>query len=55
MRGKDINTGKLADPLRVVERHAIGRTGPPVVAGDEELLEAQSRHDLDLILGHAPE
>ena len=32
MRGKDINTGKLADLLWMVERHAIDRAGPPVVA-----------------------
>ena len=42
-------------PLRVVERHAVRDAGAAVVAGDEEALEAERAHDLDLVLGHGAE
>jgi len=40
---------------RVVERHPVAGPGAPIVAGHHEALEAELLHDVDLVLGHAPE
>jgi hypothetical protein len=52
---QDIDAGELEHALGVIERHPEAGARAPIVPGHPEALEAQLLHDLDLVLGHAPE
>ena len=38
----------------MVQRHAVGHPGPPVMPHDVEAFKAQGPHHLDLVLRHSP-
>jgi hypothetical protein len=55
MRRQDVEERRLQHALGLIERHAKGGACAAVVAGDEEFIEAERPHHVDLILRHAPE
>ena len=48
----DIEYGEPFHPVAVVERHAMADPSAPVMPDDREAIEAQRRHDLNLIRRH---
>ena len=53
-RGHDVQHRQARDPLRVVQRHAVGDAPPAVVAGHGEALVPEAGHRGDEVLGHRP-
>ncbi len=52
--GDDVEHGELLHPLGVIESQTIGHAAAAVVAGHHEALEAELRHDGDLVAAPSP-
>ena len=51
----DVEGRHAGDALGPVERHAEGDARAAVMPGDGEALEAERRHDLEVVLAHGAE
>jgi hypothetical protein len=51
-RGDDVEHGRARDAVGMVEREPVGAAPAAIVAGDGEALEAEVRHDRDVVVGH---
>ena len=51
----DIDERQLDDLVGMIQRQAVADPGAAVVTGEEEGIEAELGHDLDLVIGHGAE
>ena len=52
--GHDVEHGRAGDPVRVIEAQAMGHPAAAIVAGDDEAIEAQTRHQQGHVGRHRP-